>query len=312
MVSGAIIAYLARRLENSGRRISGLNGALRAAQLDNKLMEMIVSNANDGLLVQDEHAIIEWSNPAYSRITGFSAEELHGRSPFEYVVPPETRPSPEYIANFTYDFESGVLDRFEIVRNIRKNGEYFWNQLSFAVVDYGDGSPRKVIVIARDVTEQIEREEALERAKADLQHRAETDALTGLSNRLKLGTFLEEALREAKTTTGEVGLLHIDLDQFKEANDVFGHAAGDAVLVHTANILRAECGEADLACRVGGDEFIIVRRGAHSMSELEALGRRILTRIKSPLDWENERILLGASIGIAMSDSRVRNEHRKV
>ena len=306
-LAGMIIAALSRRMETARRRIIELRRALRVSRNENKAMKLIAENANDGLVVQNAHGIIEWSNPAYSRMTGFSPEELLGRCPLELVVPLEDRPSPDEIAGFTYDFDSGVLEKFEIVRNIRKNGEYFWNQLGFAVVDYEDGGDKKVIVIARDVTEQIEREEALERARDDLQKRAETDVLTGLSNRMKLDAFLEEQFEKSENGGYEIGILHVDLDQFKQVNDTLGHAAGDAVLTHTAEILRRHVGDTGLACRFGGDEFIVICAHAENVLQLEGLARRILADLHKPLDWEGMRIANGASIGIAMSGAFNRN-----
>ena len=300
-LAGMIITALLRRMETAKRRIVELRRALRASRNENKAMKLIADNANDGLVVQNAQGIIEWSNPAYSRMTGYSAEELLGSCPLELVVPPEERGTPEEIASFAYDFESGVLEKFEIVRNMRKNGEYFWNQLGFAVVDYEDGGDKKVIFIARDVTEQIEREEALERARDDLQKRAETDVLTGLPNRMKLDTFLEEQLQKSVSGGYGVGILHVDLDQFKQVNDTLGHAAGDAVLIRTAEVLRRHVGETGLASRFGGDEFIVICAHAENVQQLETLARRILADLHKPLDWEGVRIASGASIGISMS-----------
>lgn len=309
LLGGAVLTSIAllRRVNHAGRVITRLRTELRDAHAENKVMEMIARNASDGLVLQNERGIIEWSNPAYSRMTGYSAEELRGRCPLELVVPLEDRPSPKEIAAYRYDFTSGALDKFEVIRNIRKNGEYFWNQLGFAVVNYDDTTERKVIVIARDVTEQIEREDALRRAKEDQQKRAETDALTGLPNRMKLDAFLAEALGRADTNHSEVGIIHVDLDQFKEVNDTLGHAAGDAVLVFAAEVLRRHTGDADLACRFGGDEFILVCTQAQDAAELEALARRVLADLKEPMSWEGKRISTRASIGITLSRPHARD-----
>ena len=296
-----IFVAMMRRFAAARALIAQLGRKLRDARYENKVMKMITEHANDGFAVHNMHGIIEWTNPAYLRMTGYSAEEVVGRSPLEFLRPPEDRPSDEEIRNYHYDFESGVLDSFEIVRNVRKNGEHFWNQLSFAAVDYGDGSEKKVVVIARDVTEQMEREEALKRARDDLQKRAETDVLTGLYNRMKLDDFLAEQLAIMDESGQEIGILHIDLDQFKQVNDTLGHAAGDAVLMHTADVLRRHVGETGLACRFGGDEFIIVCPNTEGPAALAALAQAILADLHQPLEWEGMRITTSASIGVAMS-----------
>lgn len=296
----------------SKSQIESLRRELKLAKEENVVMEMIARNASDGLLIQDIYGHIEWSNPAYSRITGFSAEELQGRKPQELLLSPECEMSAESIAAFKYDIASGVLDSVETIRNVRKNGESFWNQLSFAVVEYDGSRESKIIIISRDVTEQIEREEDLKRAREETQFTAEHDALTGLANRVKLAKFMADALREASSTSGEVGILHIDLDHFKEVNDMLGHAAGDAVLVHAANVMKTHTRQEDLVCRFGGDEFIIVCPGVSGFPVLESIARRIVADLKTPMAWDGQKISFGSSIGIALSNDNSREQEELI
>ncbi|PLW77794.1 putative bifunctional diguanylate cyclase/phosphodiesterase [Cohaesibacter celericrescens] len=293
-------------------QIKSLMRELELAKEENALMEMIARHANDGLLIQDIYATIEWSNPSYARITGYSTEELRGHKPQEFLLPPENQMSKQDIEAFKYDIASDILDSFEVVRNVRKNGEFFWNQLSFAVVEYEDGRDPKVIVISRDVTEQIEREEKLKLAKQETQFRAEHDMLTGLPNRMKLNGFLSEALQNANTTDGEVGILHVDLDRFKAVNDMLGHAAGDAVLVHAADVMKAIMRPDDMVCRFGGDEFIIVCLGVSGFSYLENVAKQIISDLKKPFVWGDQKILFGSSIGIALSSEVHRDQEKLI
>lgn len=292
--------------------IERLTHELELAKDENAVMEMIARHASDGLLIQDIYARIEWSNPAYSRVTGFSAEELRGRKPQELLLPPENAMSAETIEAFKYDIDSGILDSVEIVRNVRKSGEHFWNQLSFAVVEYDGSRDPKIIVISRDVTEQIEREDNLKRAKEESQFRAEHDVLTGLPNRMKLDSFLSDALHEASAVSGEVGILHVDLDHFKEVNDTLGHAAGDAVLVHAANVMTAHTRGNDLVSRFGGDEFIIVCPGVSGFPDLERMAKRIIADLRKPIPWDDKNIVLGSSIGIALSNECSREKEELI
>ncbi|MEP4433749.1 MAG: EAL domain-containing protein, partial [Hyphomicrobiales bacterium] len=289
-----------------------LTRELRLAKDENVVMEMIARHASDGLLIQDIYGHIEWSNPAYSRITGFSVEELRGRKPQEFLLPPDSGISAESIAEFKYDIRSGILDSVETIRNVRKNGECFWNQLSFAVVEYDGTRDAKVIVISRDVTEQIEREENLKRAREETQFTAEHDALTKLPNRVKLTKFMANALHEANIEGGEVGILHVDLDHFKEVNDTLGHAAGDAVLVHAANVMTNHTRQDDLVCRFGGDEFIIVCPGVSGFPILEKMAKRIVDDLKKPMAWGDQKIIFGSSIGIALSNEKSREQEELI
>jgi len=266
-----------------------------------KIMQRIVSNARDGLVIQDLDGRIEWSNPAYSRITGYSAEEIRGRRPQEFILPPEAAPSADELAHYSYDTESGILDDFEVVKNVRKDGEVFWNQLSFAVVDSDDIKDKKVMVFCRDVTEQVLRENHLNEARREVEFQAEHDFLTNLPNRKKLTDYLEGALDNAREDGGVVGLLLVDLDRFKIINDTMGHAAGDAVLVRTAELLGQIFDGIGLVSRAGGDEFTIVCPNITGIAELENLGKEVVDAMSAPLIWQNQQINFGASIGAAVS-----------
>lgn len=272
-----------------------------------KLMEMVLRNTNDGIVIQDIEGHVEWVNPAYERLTGYSLQELHRRKPQEFVLPSEDELTDQQIKDFKYDIEGDALDSYEIVRNKRKNGELYWNQLSFAVARFDDEAEAKIIVNTRDVTEQIENEESLKRAKADIQKRAEHDLLTGLPNRLKLESFLKEKLQKSSTPETRVGILHIDLDRFKIVNDTLGHAAGDAVLTRIAEVLKSEVRKNDLPCRIGGDEFVVICPDVSGVTPLEEIAQRIHDRLEEPLLWDGRSIGMGCSIGIAMSDAKTRD-----
>ncbi len=295
-----VMAVFQRRLAAKQRSTAP---GQRAIGDDRTVLEMIVEHANDGIVVQDVFGRIEWSNPAYSRITGFSAEEILGRRPQEFVLPDDVKPSDEEIASFRYDISSGILDSYEIVRNVRKSGETFWIQLSFAVVGK-EGDPNlKVIVICRDVTEQNEREEALKKAKHEVEHLARHDVLTGLANRIQLAEFLHKNLQEQRE---RIGLLHIDLDRFKAVNDTLGHAAGDAILVHAGDIMRSLVRSNDLVSRVGGDEFVIACPNIRDEAVLAAMAERLVAALGKPFQWQDRSIHIGASVGISISRASTR------
>lgn len=302
-------ATITETLENQLHKTRQLLNTTRNAQ---KLMEMVLRHANDGIVIQDIEGRIEWMNPAYERLTGYTLAEMQNRRPQEFVLLDEDKPSKDEIDSFKYDISGDLLKSYEIVRNVRKNGETFWNQLSFAVVEYGGDEDVKVIVNTRDVTEQIESEKKLKRAKEDVQKRADHDALTGLPNRFKLESFLATALKNADKSGREVGVLHLDLDRFKTVNDTLGHGAGDAVLEHVADILRSEVAPNDLPCRVGGDEFVVVCPDILGVSYLEDIAQRIVKRLETPLAWTGRSIGLGCSIGIAMSDAQTHDPEQLI
>ena len=134
-----------------------------------------------------------------------------------------------------------------------------------------------------------------------LAHQATHDALTGLHNRAAAVSALERSLARAHRTGDAVGLLYIDLDDFKRANDNHGHQVGDRILkdvgARMQNIVRG----GDLLARIGGDEFLVVAEGISDVSEAAALARRLIDAISYPVEHEGLRFTVGACVGVAMA-----------
>lgn len=148
----------------------------------------------------------------------------------------------------------------------------------------------------------------LEAAREAAEVKAHTDALTGLSNRRGLEIALRTAMRPA--AHGDRGdrrrgfaLAHVDLDHFKQVNDLLGHAAGDRVLCHVAKVLREVTRSDDTAARIGGDEFVLVLHGLEDPATLERLARRIITGVEAAMSDRPEGQRVSASIGIVLSSS---------
>ncbi|GAA0775316.1 hypothetical protein GCM10009077_12430 [Roseibium denhamense] len=265
---------------------------------DTAILKLVVKHAHDGLILQDITGRIEWINPAYTRITGYTAAEIIGRRPQEFILTPENQIPAEEIAKFKFDLSQVSNGSEEVIRNQRKNGEYFWNQLTFAVVEAEQERDTKVIIICRDVTSQVEHLKQIEDAQNRLKYQAEHDDLTGLANRSKLAEHLEGVLEAAQRGQASIGFLHIDLDHFKDVNDTFGHGAGDAVLVHVANLLDRIVDRKGIVARMGGDEFVAVLDHAPDRQSIEAAADTILEQIRLPISWEEHQLHIGCSIGL--------------
>ena len=144
-----------------------------------------------------------------------------------------------------------------------------------------------------DVTQQ-------RRTSDKILYLARHDSLTGIYNRSYFSERLCDALTRCKS--GDLFALHsLDLDRFKEANDTLGHPAGDAILKHVAERLRRLLREGDLVARVGGDEFSILQHGIRGPHEATALADRILEALGRPFDIAGHPVVIGATIGIALS-----------
>jgi diguanylate cyclase (GGDEF)-like protein len=144
-----------------------------------------------------------------------------------------------------------------------------------------------------------DRNRDLEVARSLMEHHSLHDSLTGLPNR----RFLDQALLDEQAPNKPAALLHIDLDRFKHINDTLGHAAGDAMLIHAAKVLKENAGESDFVARIGGDEFVIAVTRPTDEKRLAALAGRIIGKMRRPVPFENHQCRIGVSIGIATADT---------
>jgi diguanylate cyclase (GGDEF)-like protein len=144
---------------------------------------------------------------------------------------------------------------------------------------------------------------ALEAGRADAEHRAAHDPLTGLPNRMSFEATLERALGQASGRDRRVSVLILDLDHFKRVNDTLGHRAGDDLIRAVGQRLRQVLDPADCLARLGGDEFGIVHSHAPGLAHPHALSERIITAIGMPFGVFGSEAFVGVSIGIAPAEA---------
>jgi len=149
-------------------------------------------------------------------------------------------------------------------------------------------------IVARDVTRQ-------RRAEAELARRALHDPLTGIPNRELLHDRLREAVARAQRNRCCVTLLFIDLDNFKQINDRFGHATGDRLLCEVTQRLAAAARDGDTLARYGGDEFLVLCEDVADDGEVQSIAKRLLATLESPFTVADDDVLISASIGMVRS-----------
>jgi diguanylate cyclase (GGDEF)-like protein len=135
-------------------------------------------------------------------------------------------------------------------------------------------------------------------ARIAAEEQALTDTLTGLRNRRAMDARMAELISAGQA----FGMMHIDLDFFKQVNDILGHAAGDHVLREVATVLGEEIRNSDMAARVGGDEFVLLFPGLSDVARLGQIARRIIERLTGPMEFEGKACRISASIGITLSN----------
>lgn len=181
------------------------------------------------------------------------------------------------------------------------NARSFVEHHGLNMTDFGpvDGSADLLPLLAMQaqmLEDSQQNSRNLAAARDAAEHLANHDVLTGLPNRRALMTKLEDALAK-----GPVCVMHLDLDRFKEINDTYGHAAGDAALKHATKAMTELFDGQGLCARLGGDEFVAFFTDDLTDADLRDMSGALLTRLSEPFSFEKEHLTIGASIGLAMS-----------
>ena len=248
----------------------------------------ILVNSLEGIFMATVDGRITAVNPAMAKLYGYNSPEEMIDSvrnlALEHWVHPEKRD--QMLKDL---IRTDHLSGYEIEIR-RRDGEHIWISLSIRAVRNDMGVLEAIEGIAVDVTEK-------KRSVQELSVRANTDPLTGLANRTHMEQSLEHMLAQAKRSQKNVGVLFIDLDKFKPINDTYGHEAGDTLLREVSSRLKVRLREADLAARMGGDEFVIILWDIRSVEDLYRVGRPLLEELNKPYTWEGRELRIGASIG---------------
>jgi len=247
-----------------------------------------------GVVIADmtrEDRPLTYVNPAFERISGYSADEILGRN-CRVLQGEDTDPAA--VAELSRALRLGEECQVT-VRNYRADGTPFWNELSLSPVRDADGVVVEYIGIQNDVTKRREAEE-------QVKFLAFHDSLTGLANRHALRHKLDEATELARTTGAALALLYVDLDGFKRINDSLGHAAGDDLLRQVGERLRTIVRPQDVLARQGGDEFLILLTGLgrDAATVAAAVARRLVAALHKPFLVDGAQVQAGASVGLSL------------
>ena len=251
----------------------------RRAQEEAGRMNSIVDAAIEGLLICKGPQLVT-ANASFLALTDWSPGILRGR----YLG--DLFPDDD-VCNSLLDGSQEIFES-ELVIN---DGNSIPVELLSRPVDY-DGAPHLVVAV-RDIRERKE-------AEADIRRLALHDALTGLPNRRAFAARLDEEIVAAGETGGHLALLCLDLDRFKEVNDLFGHAAGDKMLKNVARCISGILGEGQMLARLGGDEFAIIAPRLARPEEASRIAEAILRAFREENENATAEGLMSTSIGIAL------------
>ncbi|UNU26342.1 EAL domain-containing protein [Microcoleus vaginatus HSN003] len=260
-----------------------------------KRFRSLIENARDIIVILDEKGFCRYVSPSLERILGYPTAEVLGRSIFDLIHPDEL-----LIVDQVFQ---GVMQMPRVslgmaeYRVQHKDGS--WCVLEAVATNLlKEPSVRGIVVNCHDVTER-------KMAEEQLLHDALHDALTELPNRALLTDRLGQAFARAQRHPSyQFAVLFLDLDRFKVINDSQGHRTGDRLLVAVARRLLTCLRSGDTVARLGGDEFVILLEEIHGVDEAIAQAKEILRTIERPLYLEGNKVLITASIGIALSTDK--------
>ncbi len=253
-----------------------------------------VESVGNGIIIADanrpDYPII-YVNPAVEKLTGYSAEEFLGRNPRFLYGDESNQPGLDEIRAA---LRSGGSCK-TILRNFRKDGSAFWIDFMLSPVYDADGELSRFIGIQSDITEH-------KRAEQHIQSLAFFDTLTKVPNRTLFHDRMQQALARANRNRQDVGLLYLDLDNFKAVNDTLGHSTGDRLLQTVTKRVAGCVREWDTVARVGGDEFTVIVENLpppDTVRTLTGVAEKVLAALSEPVLLDEQEIIVTASIGIA-------------
>ena len=255
-----------------------------------RLHAAALESTQDGVMVLDRARCVVSVNRAFSAITGIPQAEAVGRTPEQLRMGRAGEGFPKVVWDAVA--QHGAWQG-EIV-NRRRNGESFTQWASISTVPDAQGEHTHLVMVFTDITH-------LKRTQERLDRLAHFDPLTGLPNRLLVLARLEQAIASAQRRGAHVGLLFIDLDNFKTVNDSLGHGSGDELLTGVAHRLGYRVRREDTLGRLGGDEFLLVLEHLDEPQRAAQVAQDLLHTLDAPFTLDDGRDLyVQASIGISV------------
>lgn len=259
----------------------------KTAEAQLRLTSQVFTSTSEGILITGSDGRIVDANPAFSRITGYSCEEVVGWYPQTFR---SSRQSPSTFRRMRLALARYGEWKGEIWSR-RQDGESYSVLLTVSRVCDAAGLVSHFVALLSDTTQLKLQQEKLE-------HRAHFDALTNLPNRLLLSDRLMQAMLNCRRRQQLLAVLYMDIDGFKFINDSHGHGVGDALLVAISGQMRSALREGDSLARMGGDEFVVVLTDLGTIQDCLPLLHRVLAACSQPVELNGHMLNVTISIGV--------------
>jgi len=248
-----------------------------------------VTQADEAVIITDKEGYIEYVNPSFEKVTGYSEKHALGKKP---SILRSDLHDEQFFEDVWTTLNKGDVYRGVFI-NARPNGDNYYLEQAITPIINEHQTITHFVATGRDISERVQNEKTL-------QYMAHHDGLTGLPNRSLLMDRIEHGIDRAQREKGQLAVMFIDLDGFKMANDVYGHDTGDLLLKSVASRLRSAVRSQDTVARISGDEFAIVLEDIMSQNDAGIVARKIMDSLCEPYLINESEVLVTASIGISV------------
>ncbi len=291
----AVLAEIAEDLAYAIAALRLQRERARTEQERRKLSSAIEQTA-DIVMITDRDGVVEYVNPEFERVTGYSRDEVVGRTP---AILTSGRHDHAFYQRMWDTLLAGEVFRETFV-NQRKDGGLYHEEKTITPIRDESGRITHFVSTGRDITDTIKNQERV-------YYLAYHDVLTGLPNRTLFRDRLEQAVRKAERSGEQVALLFIDLDRFKHVNDSLGHQAGDELLCQVAERITRCIRQGDTVARLGGDEFTVIAEGLEDPDKAAVIAENLIQAVTEPVTLRGQQVYVSASIGIALYPTDANN-----
>ncbi len=289
VVMASLIGTAALYILRINRRLAQSLTEVRQTGLRLKVLSTAIDQSPTSILITGPDNVIEYVNPHFSKLTGYTPEEVIGQTP---KISHSGLTDPAVYRAMWSCLERGEAWTGELA-NRRKSGELYWEEVHIAPVKDAAGKLIHYVAVKLDITERIE-------AHQRLTQMAHYDTLTHLPNRALFYERVTQGLALARRNGSELALMFIDLDRFKPINDEHGHAVGDLILQEAAARMSAGLRDADTVGRIGGDEFVVLLLDVQDEASAVMVANKIRAALNAPFEVAGKTLYISSSIGIAL------------
>ncbi len=252
-----------------------------------------IEQSPSSVLICDRQWRIEFANQKFTQLTGHDAKDIIGKHPGAISDNAMDHKETRHLwQSIRLQVQRVGVWQGE-VNSVRRNGERFWEQLIVTPIKNSEGEATGYLILGEDISIR-------KRYEQQLLRQANYDILTGLPNRMLALDRLKLALAQARRENSLVGVMFLDLDNFKHINDTMGHDAGDNLLIEAARRISSCLRGTSTVARLGGDEFLVILPGLTGADATSQVAERILKTFEPAYLLNNQEVFVTTSIGIAI------------